>query len=97
MKSKYKSRFIVSVRSLLKLNLGNKIHLGSLKAVFVKVSQNFTKSHLKFCLISQISAHSLWHVFWDSYGNNFLGPVVQSIVSLTSWLRGQLAKCFMTL
>ena len=26
-----------------------------------------------------------------------LGPVVQSIVSLTSLLRGQLIKCFMTL
>ena len=26
-----------------------------------------------------------------------LGPVVQSIVSLTSSLRGQLVKCFMTL
>ena len=25
------------------------------------------------------------------------GPVVQSIVSLTSFLRGQLVKCFMTL
>ena len=28
---------------------------------------------------------------------NCLGPVVQSIVSLTSSLRGQLVKCFMTL
>ena len=27
----------------------------------------------------------------------FLGPVIQSIVSLTSSLRGQLVKCFMTL
>ena len=52
----------MSARSLLKLNKGNEIHLGSLKAIFVKVSQNFIKSHLKFCLISQISAHSLWHV-----------------------------------
>ena len=26
-----------------------------------------------------------------------LGQVVQSIVSLTSWLRGQLVKCFRTL
>ena len=26
-----------------------------------------------------------------------LGPVVQSIISLTSLLRGQLVKCFMTL
>ena len=52
----------MSVRNLLKLNKGNKIHLGSLKAIFVKVSQNFIKSHLKVCLISQISANSLWHV-----------------------------------
>ena len=51
-----------------KLNKGNKIHLGSLKAIFVKVSQNFIKSHLKFCLISQISAHSLWHVWASRYG-----------------------------
>ena len=29
--------------------------------------------------------------------NIFLSPVVQSIVSLTSSLRGQLVKCFMTL
>ena len=27
----------------------------------------------------------------------YLGPVVQSIVSLMSWLRGQLVKCFTTL
>ena len=27
----------------------------------------------------------------------YLGPVVQSIVSLTSLLRGQLVKCFTTL
>ena len=61
-RSKYKSHFIVSVKSLLKINKGNKIHLGSLKAIFVTVSQNFIKSHLKFYLISQISAYSLWHV-----------------------------------
>ena len=30
-------------------------------------------------------------------GLNLLGPVVQSIVSLTSSLSGQLLKCFMTL
>ena len=28
---------------------------------------------------------------------NYLGPVVESIVSLTSLLRGQLVKCFTTL
>ena len=29
--------------------------------MFKKISQNFVKS-LKFCLISQILVHSLWHV-----------------------------------
>ena len=31
------------------------------------------------------------------FSQKYLGPVVQSIVSLTSSLRGQLVKCFMTL
>ena len=30
--------------------------------MFMKISQNFVKSPLKFCLISQILVHSLWHV-----------------------------------
>ena len=30
--------------------------------IFVKISQSFIKSPLKFCFISQISVHSLWHV-----------------------------------
>ena len=30
--------------------------------IFVKISQNFIKSHLKICLNSQISVHSSWHV-----------------------------------
>ena len=38
----------MSIRSLLKLNKVLKIPLGSLKAIFVEVSQNFIKSHLKF-------------------------------------------------
>ena len=39
------------------------------------------------------------HVFWQSDTRHRikLGPVVQSIVSLTSSLRGQLVKCFATL
>ena len=45
-----------------KVKKGSKIPLGSLKANFVQVSQNFIKSHLKFCQISQIAVHSLWHV-----------------------------------
>ena len=52
--------------------------------IFVKISQNFIKSHLKICLVSQISVHSLWHVcrgghnysslkvdsFWRSWQNS---------------------------
>ena len=30
--------------------------------MFKKISQNFVKSPLKFCLISQILVNSLWHV-----------------------------------
>ena len=30
--------------------------------MLVKISQNFTKSPLKICFISQTSVHSLWHV-----------------------------------
>ena len=30
--------------------------------MFNKISQNFVKYPLKFCLISQILVHSLWHV-----------------------------------
>ena len=31
------------------------------------------------------------------YGIKFQGPVIQSIISLTNSLRGQLVKCFTTL
>ena len=61
-RSLHKSHLIVSISSLLKLNSGFKLHLGSLKAVFVKVLQNFIKSQLKICQVSQISVHRLWHV-----------------------------------
>ena len=30
--------------------------------MFKKISQNFVKSPLKFCIISQILVYSLWHV-----------------------------------
>ena len=36
--------------------------LGGFGVIFVKISQNFIKSPLKFLYISQISVHSLWHV-----------------------------------
>ena len=34
--------------------------------MFKKISQNFVESPLKFCLISQFSVHSLWHVCIDN-------------------------------
>ena len=36
-------------------------------------------------------------MFWSGMYCLYQGPVVQSIVSLTSSLRGQLVKCFTTL
>ena len=47
----------------------------------------FSNHNVYFCSFSQ----SLYFVLL------ILGPVVQSIVSLTSSLRGQLVKCFTTL
>ena len=52
--------------------------------ILVKISQNFFKSPLKNCLISQISVHSLWHVWFDNFGSGavlvaelrFLGKVL---------------------
>ena len=46
--------------------------------------------------------HILYQLTVSSYSNitnitKNLVPVVQSIVSLTSWLRGQLVKCFPSL
>ena len=38
---------------------------GSSKVMYKKMSQNFVKSPLKFCRISQILVQSLWHV-WRS-------------------------------
>ena len=40
-----------------------RLHWGSPKVMFKKISQNFVKSSLTFCLISQTLAHSLWHVW----------------------------------
>ena len=37
--------------------------------MFMKISENFIKSHLKFWLISQISVHKLWHVFYAKKSN----------------------------
>ena len=40
-----------------------RLYLGSLEVMFKKISQNFVKSPLKFCVISQILVHSLLHVW----------------------------------
>ena len=39
-----------------------RLYWGSSKEMFKTSSQNFVKSPLKFCLISQILFHNLWHV-----------------------------------
>ena len=38
-----------------------RLYCGKTKVMFKKISQNFVKSPLVFCLISQILFHSLWH------------------------------------
>ena len=55
--------------------------------------------HFSFSLAirSFFYSDSFYHVSFFFLHFFFLGPVVQSIVSLTSSLRGQLVKCFMTL
>ena len=51
--------------------------------MFKKISQNFVKSPLKFCLISQILVHSFWHNVKGStlLGKNFLPLGVNSPVN----------------
>ena len=39
-----------------------RLYWGSSKVLFKKISQNFVKSPLKVCLISQNLVHRLWHV-----------------------------------
>ena len=73
MKKQKKSHFIVSITKFTKAKLSFKIPLESFKVIFAKISQNFIKSHLKFCLISQISVHSVWHVCISEYFTSFLG------------------------
>ena len=62
LRSKHKSHTVVLITSFLHLNEGFCLIWGSSRLIFVKISQNFIKSDLKICLISQISVHSLWHV-----------------------------------
>ena len=60
-RNKHKSHFVVFITSFLYLNKGFWIFWGSSNLIFVEMSQNFIKSPLKICLISQISAHIVWH------------------------------------
>ena len=54
--------FYVFITSFLHLNKGLWQFLESSKVISIKISQNFIKSPLKNCIISQISVYSLWHV-----------------------------------
>ena len=47
--------------------------------------------------ISKKQSQNLTKVYASEAGKVIQGPVVQSIVSLTSLLRGQLIRCFTTL
>ena len=40
------------------------VYWGSSKVVFKKLSQNFVKPYLKFCLISQSLVQTLWHILY---------------------------------
>ena len=48
--------------------------------IFVKISQNFIKSHLKICLISQTLVHSLWHVWYGVHISNSFQDIRQNDV-----------------
>ena len=62
-RNKHKSPFVVFITSLLHINKGFWLLRRSFEVTFIKITLNFIKSHLKICLISQISVHSLWHVW----------------------------------
>ena len=66
-RNKHKSHTIVVFTSSVHEIKDFRLYLGSSKVMFKKISQNFVKSPLKFCFISQIFVHSLWHV-WGSEG-----------------------------
>ena len=52
---------------------------------------------IRYSLLSGAREMTLQNMYCISGGLTDQGPVVQSIVSLTSSLRGQLVKCFTTL
>ena len=72
--------------------------LKNLVLILCSVKKNLKKTNLG--LICSPSIKNLVLSVKDSQAVNAkesMGPVVQSIVSLTSSLRGQLVKCFMIL
>ena len=54
---------VVFITSFLHLNKGFGLFWRCSKVIFVKISQNIIRYPIKICLISQISVHSLWHVW----------------------------------
>ena len=71
-RNKHKSHTVVVFTSFLNENKDFRLYWGNSTVMFKKISQNFVKSPLKFCLISQILLHSLWHV-WIFHVNHLLG------------------------
>ena len=72
--------------SFLNENKDFRLYWGNSKVMFKKISQNFVKSPLKFCLISQILLHSLWHV---CITNQYLLPTkaTQTLIRLGNLYR----------
>ena len=62
-RTQHTSHFFVFITSFIHSNKGFWRFWGSFKVIFVKIAQNVSKSPLRICLISQISVHSLWHVW----------------------------------
>ena len=62
-RNKQTSHFVVFITNFIHYDKGFWLFWRSFKVIFVKISQNFIKSHLKNCLISQISIHSLWQAW----------------------------------
>ena len=54
-RNKHKLHFVVFIKSFLHLKKGFWLFWGSSRVTFVKITQNFIKSHLKICLISDFS------------------------------------------
>ena len=77
-RNNHKSHFVVFITSFLHLNKGIWLFWGSFKVIFIKFSQNLIKSHLKICLISQISVHSLWHVCTIYFKSHKIGGNMSS-------------------